>query len=308
MKVYQTSFSPDIEFDLLICAVGYESRSTYVSKLIKGSTGRRFAIGFSNYQTLHYAENRQWYDSNGFYVYECSDRFFKDYIFHKIYQLFQRVLVSPARILFDISSLSRIRIALALEAFYEVSRYFPIDVRFLYSIGKFQTPPTDDSIIATAGPVTPFFSGWTTEPDRPLVLVVGLGYEPDRVLGVVEYTEASRVSIWKPVGIEPEFGAELVRSNQGVRGIFFQTEYLISQTFDTFLSLESHCSGIARESRIVVVPFGPKIFALQSMLVALHHRDISVWRVSGGDYTICRDTIAYECNPFCLGVIWEPSI
>ena len=41
--------------------------------------------------------------------------------------------------------------------------------------------------------------------------------------------------------------------------------------------------GIMQKRRPIIIPFGPKIFALVSMLVAyMHHPSVAVWRVSSG--------------------------
>jgi hypothetical protein len=46
--------------------------------------------------------------------------------------------------------------------------------------------------------------------------------------------------------------------------------------------LESVVYGLLKSFNVIVLPFGPKIFTLCSLLVAGLHPTVSVWRVSAG--------------------------
>jgi hypothetical protein len=65
--------------------------------------------------------------------------------------------------------------------------------------------------------------------------------------------------------------------------------YPLSKPLDTFVQLESFVFGITRTHNLIVLPFGPKLFALCAMLVGMVHPEVAVWRVSGGEDRIDRE-------------------
>lgn len=157
-------------------------------------------------------------------------------------------------------------------------------------------PVTEASPIATAGPVIDRFTGWSGEPELPASVIVGVGYEPDKVLGILEFLEPATVWVWVPHGKDERFLQAIMKSNDGLWDYVSpdrRIEYGVLNPYETFVRLESLCYGLVRRTRPVIVPFGPKIFALLSMLVALHWPDeLSVWRVSGEQAETPHDTEA----------------
>jgi hypothetical protein len=64
--------------------------------------------------------------------------------------------------------------------------------------------------------------------------------------------------------------------------------YDVDQPFDLFTKLESLIAGVGTRSNCILLPFGPKIFALCALLVACLHPDAAVWRVSGAEEAVDR--------------------
>ena len=59
-------------------------------------------------------------------------------------------------------------------------------------------------------------------------------------------------------------------------------EYRVEQPIDCFGMLESVVYGLLKSFSAIVLPFGPKVFTLCSLLVASLHPTVSIWRVSAG--------------------------
>ena len=59
-------------------------------------------------------------------------------------------------------------------------------------------------------------------------------------------------------------------------------EYDIEHPFNTFVALEGLVGNRIQDAAVLILPLGPKIFALCSLLVASVHDTTAVWRVSGG--------------------------
>ena len=69
-------------------------------------------------------------------------------------------------------------------------------------------------------------------------------------------------------------------------------DYRVRDPFGCFVELESLVYGLRQMSRVVLVPFGPKIFALCSLLVATIYSDVGVWRVTPGKFETPVDRVA----------------
>jgi hypothetical protein len=162
----------------------------------------------------------------------------------------------------------------------------PVSIDFVYTPSTFSAPQDDDSPISYCEPVTSAYTGWPVGSDLPTALICGLGYERDRALGVEEYLDAAASWMFFPIGPVPEFVPEVKNANADLLEGFPQDRliyYDLSHPFNTFARLESLVSGLIDAYRPVVVPLGPKPFALASLLVGIAHSPhVSVWRVSAG--------------------------
>lgn len=272
------------EFDLVIAALGYERRSRFVSESLAVKARFRECCGFQNDQLLSFEDNRKWFVDAGFQV-EIHDNAGFVVWLDRVLQQAAGLDRRPVRVLVDISSQTRFRIAAILDALVSHSREVEFDVEFAYALAAFSAPPVEASVIATAGPVLDRFAGWSARPELPVSVVVGAGYEPDKVLGVIEYVEPGAVCVWVPQGKDSRFLDAIQEANMSLWDFVPEERrigYSVMNAYETFVRLESLCYGLMRWSRPVLIPFGPKLFALVSMLVALHWpEELSVWRVSG---------------------------
>jgi hypothetical protein len=142
------------------------------------------------------------------------------------------------------------------------------------------------------GPVAHYFAGWTTRPDLPLAAVLGLGYEEDKALGAFEHVQASARWLVRPISIDHRFDTAVTNAN---RRLLEGTPagrvlgYCVSDPLGCFGIVESLVFGLTRDYNIIVLPFGPKPFALCSLLVACIHPSVAVWRVSAGGFEDPKD-------------------
>lgn len=254
----------------------------------------KFIAGFKIDQVLSYTENKAWFIEQNFLLEELDDIEFEAWI-KNVVSIAISTTQESISILVDVSSQTRYRLALIVDAIASSGCSKCIEVDFLYAIAKFTPPPDSPSTILTAGPVLDRFAGWSTEPELPIAVVVGAGYETDKVIGLIEYLETDLVWVWIPKGKDIRFLEALQKANKSLWEVIpvdRRIHYDLLDPYTTFIHLESLCYGLSRKTRSVVVPFGPKIFALISMLVALHWSDeLSIWRVSGeaGDTPIDRE-------------------
>jgi hypothetical protein len=120
----------------------------------------------------------------------------------------------------------------------------------------------------------------------PLAAVIGTGYEYGRALGILEYLEPAVAWIFNPTGVNDEYNASLRKVNKDLFGLIPPaqvSDYDVSDPLGCLERIEAIVFGLHQRSRILLCPFGPKIFALVCLLVAeIHKPHATVWRVSGG--------------------------
>ena len=268
-------------YDLLIATLGYEQRARYVSHLLSPKCDLKVALGFDQQQCLSFEKNRDWFAANGFTIAVTANKEFGSTV--KGFLLEKALAMKEIRVAVDISSLSRYRIATLLAALISLPLDRVTHVDFMYSLAAFVDPPSQVFPNSHVGPVSEHFSGWWREPERPTCAVVGLGYEQDRALGAVEHIEASEAWAFLPESKIPEYSAALRAANSTLLESLPQKRlitYRVQQPFDTFINLESLIYGLSRTKNPILLPMGPKIFALISLIVGILHREIAVWRVS----------------------------
>jgi hypothetical protein len=281
---WTTSMANEGRYDLLIASLGYERRSRFVAESEKFQSDQKCAIGFGNCKVHSYRSNQRWFSQHGFNVTESSDSEFKSVISNAL-AVRRSDLSPPAKICVDISSMSRLRIACVLSEIVRMGS--PVAVDFVYSVAKYLPPVREMSQIESAGPVLDEFAGWSSEPQRPASAIFGLGYEHDKAIGALDYIEPAEMWAFQAVSADRRYDHATERANQFLWGELPREKkltYHVSNPFDTFMDIESLTYGVSRHFRPVLIPFGPKIFTLCCLLVALVHKPtVAVWRVSSGE-------------------------
>jgi hypothetical protein len=271
---------PSHPYDMAIATVGYEQRARYAFQALRPTARIKLACGFESQQVFEYRPNCEWFESEGFRTEHKTDKDYKAWLNSVLGEL------SPdgqrANVLVDISSVTRVRLAHILVTLREFSS-IPLSVNFVYSLAAFTPPPPEAQANSHVGPVTPEFAGWWEEPDRSVVTVVGLGYEQDKALGAVEHLQSAEIWTFTPTSEVREYSPAVYEANRTLLESVppdHQLGYFVQDPFDCFTKLESLVYGISRTRNPVLIPFGPKIFSLCSMLVGLMHIEAPVWRVS----------------------------
>jgi hypothetical protein len=189
-------------------------------------------------------------------------------------------------VLIDISSANRLYIAAFFELVCQaVQSGIQLDIISAYAFSKYTPPPHSVVHASVFGPVTPFFSGWDLDLASPVTLILGLDYEKGRALGAIEFLEPNKVITFGPQKGVGHFDRDIVNEGESLAGIechHVGVEYDVNNFTALFWQLDSVVSGLITDSRVVIVPFGPKLFALAATLVAIRHRPKAhLYRVSG---------------------------
>lgn len=276
--------APSAEVDVLIAACGYEGRARAVAQEFHDVAKKKLAIGFTTQHELEYRANSEWFESAGFDFLEVSDSVFRETVDQYLLQCASDR--SELSVEVDISCFNRSRLAHLVDAL----RSLPtkeVKVTFRYSIAEFTPPVEDVAPTVSVEPVIPQFAGWTTRPDRPPAAIVGLGYEPNKAIGIVDHLEINNATwAYYPLGPIPEYYQRVLEANQSLLDII-QADgrcqpYDLNEPTQLFSEMNSLVDKLKTHFNAVLIPFGPKLFALVALLVATLHDDVGVWRVSSG--------------------------
>jgi hypothetical protein len=276
----------DYEYDLFLATLGYEERARFVPSLISKEVVAKVAIGFAHQQIESFAENEAWYRKNGFDIHIVDDEQYPATLQEIMAKAKRDASGSTVlRVGVDISSVSRFRMAVIIDTLLsDTDSRFSIEAVFLYALAAYIPPTLSLAPNSHVGPILRSnFAGWWQEPDRPISAIAGLGYEPDKAVGAVEHLQAAEIWTFRPSSEVNEYSDAVSISNESLLSsvpVEHQLVYQVEQPFDCFLTLESLVYGVSQTRNVVLLPFGPKIFALCALLVASLHQDVAVWRVS----------------------------
>jgi len=277
MIISESDAKPDtLTFDFAIVAVGYERRCRWVTKefAVKSKSGWGLEFGFL--ADGSYRENRAYFEGLGFKIIVGL----RDDAVDVLTTAFLSNTSATLSIFVDISSMSREMIANVALAIQRVRSQRVVSITIAYAPSRFAGAYAP-APIRLASPIKPSLAGWSSQPEMPLGAIFGLGCEPDLALGALQLLEPNKAWIFKPKGIDPKFDAAMKAANLHIEDIFDVSNfgYEISKPASARGRLEALLNAIDKSFRLIVVPFGPKIFAWLaiSTVVFTGRGNVGVW-------------------------------
>jgi hypothetical protein len=278
------------EFDVAIVAVGYERRCRYVSEFHSITANVSLGLEFGFLTEKSYPENRRFFTDRSFKVISGIDKNTSTRITDAVRSIGERP--DGVTVFVDISSMSREMIANVVLGLREASLEVSLSVSAAYAPSKFGGP-YDAAPIRRAGPITPILAGWSSQPEVPVGVVFGLGCEPGLALGALQLLEPRKAWAFEPKGTDSQYDQAMRNANVDLGQIFDVTSfrYEIIKPSSVRGRLEVLINSIASDFRVIVVPFGPKIFAWCAILtIALsRRRTTGVWAFSSKEQAIPVD-------------------
>ena len=176
------------ELDVLLAAVGYERRSSFIPLQWAKRSQVRIASAFDSLKVLSYERNCIDLQQAGFHVEEHGESDIRPWLHRQLLEA--SVNDGPAiRLGVDVSSFSRSRIAQIMLAIIDCASDRDVIADFAYAPAEYRRYQHADAEIRVFGPVAPEFAGWSREPSAPVSCLIGLGYEADRAAGALEFLE-----------------------------------------------------------------------------------------------------------------------
>ncbi|UPK03018.1 hypothetical protein [Bradyrhizobium sp. 170] len=275
-------------FALAIVAVGYERRCRWVVEQHAISASRGLGLEFGFLKAGSYQDNKTFFLNKSYTLLSGVDA-------SATTAISNAVLETPAdeecRIFVDISSMSREMIANVALGMQLAAKFRTIRLATAYAPSKF-VGPYQAAPIRVANPIVPALAGWSSRAERPLGIIFGLGCEPGLALGALQYLEPNKAWTFAPQGNDPAYDEAMRQANEHIDDIFDVTEfnYEISKPTHTRGRLEALLNALESDFRLLVVPFGPKMFAWLSVSTAVFcDRNIGLWAFSSKDHAVVVD-------------------
>lgn len=287
--VDRVDFNSSRTYDLALVALGFESRARHLVE--RGlSASRIVAFPFDAHKVLAYEANEAIMRDAGVRILPiAADADVRAACVALVEALGPSETV---RIAVDISSFSRVRLAEIVLGLQQVAGSLAGSLRvdFYYSPGIFAEPPSLAPSVLSAAPVAVGYHGLLQRSSIPVGAVFGLGYEPQRALGAFELLEPTRAWAFKPRGEDDRYAAAVQSANEQVLkslGTDFVLEYDVWDAAGTYYALDSFTFSMRDQYRLVLVPMGPKVFALCCLLIGVDASGPkpAVWRVGERVYS-----------------------
>lgn len=268
-----------IDFDIIICSSGYESRASFLAKTLSSKGIKlKFVLSFIDQKDApNRKSNDDLFSKFGYSVIENGkdSTEFINKILPAIYLLSSNESVN---VLVDYSSMTRTWFSAFVNSF----QYLSTNVRifFSYTVSKFAKPIPFISPSIKFDPI-PGFNNLTI-PDKPTALIIGLGYEKDRAAGLIEYFDAEEVFLF--LTDNSEYKDFIMDANDNLIKQVKPDNIIPYPMYDivyTYTILSNLCRELADDYRIIIAPCGPKPFSILSFICGIQLGFVDIWRIGG---------------------------
>jgi hypothetical protein len=270
------------EFFAVFICIGHESRCTHFASL-KPPAKEKIAFIYDNDQSPRTTQNRKIISELGFVQLNSSECNLRQLI-KDIVARCSHLEEPTRRIAVDISSMTRELMAIWVYTIMDAQNANSVEISFVYSHAKFSPPPEQVPLAKELHSITPEFAGMFSDSTAPVMLLIGLGYEPELALSFIEYLEPAKLLVFEPAHHEKSYTKSIHVKN----AMFFKTikntpliRYNVFAPYLLFQDLESAIQGAAYDHRVHIAPYGVKIFAIASLLAAsLHYPKVFIWNLN----------------------------
>lgn len=266
----------DAPFNVFICGPIHDERSIYLTNKISSNRPNVICLSIDS-------------DFNN----EDLPKNIKAIPAGKLTSVLSEAITSEClEIALDISSIGPALMGEVLEVISDTSKLCRIKLYVGYSVSNYFAPENAVRINQSINVVSPFFSGWSDDQSYRTSTIVGLGYEPCKAEGALEYFDAKEQWIFIPKSTDEKYYLDVKSNNESIIDRLSESqhivEYDVTDPAGTFSLLEQIISNLLQNTNPLLMPFGPKIFLFISMLQALCHPELGVWAVSSSSSEALR--------------------
>lgn len=284
-------------FALFLAASGYESRGPHAAERLLNGMGdiTKLVFGFAEHKEVaSRIHNDEEFQRLGFeMINDVPSRSGRE-LANTLRAALREASGDKLRVVIDYSCMTKTwYAAIVRELFDTGSRGIVVDVYFVYSTARY-APPGPPGVNKIAGAIAGF--GHISSPLKPSALILGLGYEAVRAMGLRDYIDPKlTIAFYTDPALDENYQSAVVRNNAGLlttlsRNLVFN--YAVTDLDYANALLRNVALGLTDRYRVIVAPLGPKPFCLLSLILSAEHPDIDVWRVSVGEEIVPQERAA----------------
>jgi len=289
-----------------LAAAGFESRARFAAETLLNANVvcERRVFGFAERKLLARTANEDAFNKLGFML--MDDVAAKDGapLGNYVREVIANSLKREITIANDYSCMTKTWYAEIIRVLSECSKAgCVVHIYFIYSPAKY-TPPGPPGTNRVAGAISGFCH--LASPTFPTALILGLGYEAVRAMGLRDYVDPKATfAFFTNPGLEPIFTQTVMKNNRAIISTLAKDSkfpYPMADLNYTSALLANLTRSLKDQFRVIIAPLGPKPFCLLSLLLSAETRYVDVWRVSGAEHSV-----AEERAPFGRLLIYKVS-
>lgn len=168
-----------------------------------------------------------------------------------------------------------------------------VNVDFGYAHAEFSKPLDDYGPVIDNGYINEYFIGDDILSSNPSSCVLGVGYEREIALGVIEDLEPSMLVIFHPTGHDEKYTDEIKNANADLISTVKEANrvyYNIHSPENTYIKLCGTLKGLSATTSPVIITLGPKVFTLAALLCCCaFETQFGIWRIAPKRLESSRD-------------------
>lgn len=281
MKIEKNFIENDI-YDLCILGLGYESRCTHIDFSLKLKAKNKIVIGYDKHtEILTYPTNKEYFSNTSAIIIENNDDNIFDLLEEKLNFYINDTSV---KVFLDITVMSRYRLSTIIEI---IINKLPAGslLNIAYSLSNYTPPPMQSTPIRTISNLSKKSLGPIGDLSLPSSVIIGLGYEKDKAIGVLNYIDTSITFPLIPISPITKFEDDVAMNNKSLLDVIPKDnifKYSVDSPYSTYVTLRDLILELKTVSRPLIIPLGPKILSALSIILCIEI-GVSAWRVSS-DY------------------------
>jgi len=275
--------------DIVIAACGYESRSSHLVQLSNFNAKRKIAFLFNEEKDCNiHKQNQLIYQEKGFECYFLNSNGI-DEITELLENICSNASCDNIKLIVDYSSMTKLWYGTIIKYFaFNDLEFNNLVVYFCYTPEHFLPPTIRKGKLADPQPV--LSNGPSMNQNKPLALIIGLGYDEAKIEFLCDFFKPHDVFFFLP---NPSFDAQctilIQKSNKSVLANAKPSHlmhYAENNIEDIDSKLTSLCLSLRLKYRTIMVSLGPKTFSLANFLLNARYPDVEIWNMSGNEQSI----------------------
>jgi len=269
--------SLDFQPHLFIAASGYESRSTIIPESFGQSNAIKIAFAFTEFsKELQRPKNDQFYLANQYELIPTSSEEAPDYE-----AIFNRFKGHELKVMIDISVMPRLWYHSLLRFFLGTRKFQNVHIRILYCPAFSGAPLKRNRAVKLEKFTMIENIRERVQSNKNKALVLGLGSQKGVAQAVYDMLRPDSCTLlYADPNIQKDYVENVFVNNHALinqMDIRNLKGYPLDNTEEIYRMLVDTILPLRRDYHVVIIPQGPKIFSLITMILQMSYPDIDLY-------------------------------